>query len=66
MPGYFRCLMLLGLLLQVATLAAFAQTDSNFAEQVKAIQDNPKFKTASDYIEGNRAEICASGLKSPR
>lgn len=58
--------MLLGLLLQVATLAAFAQTDSNFAEQVKAIQDNPKFKTASDYIEGNRAEICASGLKSPR
>jgi acetylornithine deacetylase/succinyl-diaminopimelate desuccinylase-like protein len=45
------------LLLLVATLPAFAQTDPIFAEQVKTIQDNPKFKTASDYIEGNRAEI---------
>jgi tripeptide aminopeptidase len=53
----FRRLLLLGLLLQVASLAAFAQTDLIFAEQVKAIQNNPKFKTASDYIESSRAEI---------
>ncbi|HYJ88124.1 MAG TPA: M20/M25/M40 family metallo-hydrolase [Pyrinomonadaceae bacterium] len=57
MPGYFRRLLLLAVLLMVAVLPAFAQTDSIIAEQVKAIQDNPKFKTASDYIEGNRAEI---------
>lgn len=57
MPGYFRCLMLLGLLLQLATPPALAQTDSKFVEQVKSIHDSPKFKIASDYIEGNRADI---------
>src|SRR5688572_1907947 len=57
MPRAFRCLMLLGLLLQVFILPSVAQTDSKIAEQVKAIQENPKFKTASDYLDDSRAEI---------
>ncbi len=57
MPGYFRCLVLLGFLLQTAALPPVAQTISPLAEQVKTIQENAKFKAAVDYIDGNRAEI---------
>ena len=57
MFGHFRYLMPLGLLLLVASVPAIAQTNSPFADQVKAIQENPKFKTASDHIDRSRAEI---------
>jgi tripeptide aminopeptidase len=57
MPGYLRRLVLLGLLLQTGTLPSFAQTSSPFAEQVKAIQENPKFTAATEYIDSNHAEI---------
>ena len=57
MPGYFRRLLLLEVLLLFAVIPAMAQTNSKIDEQVKAIQDNPKFKTASDYIDRSRDEI---------
>jgi tripeptide aminopeptidase len=40
-----------------AWLTAFAQTPSQFAEQVKEIQNNLKVKAAYEYIDRNRAGI---------
>ena len=57
MPGPFRCPMLMGLMLQIATLHALAQTDSPYATHVTAIQDNPRVTAANDYIDKNREDI---------
>jgi len=40
-----------------AGLTAFAQAPSQFAEQVKEIQNNSKVKAANDYIDRNREGI---------
>ena len=40
-----------------AWLTAFGQSPSQFAEQVKEIQNNSKVKTANEYIDRNRAGI---------
>lgn len=57
MPGFFRLLLLSGLLWQTATLPVFAQSGSPLMERVKSIQDNSKVKAANDHIEKNRAAI---------
>src|SRR5882724_2686421 len=40
-----------------AWLAAFGQSPSQFAEQVKEIQNNSRVKAANEYIDRNRAGI---------
>lgn len=57
MPRLLGSLVLIAFLLQTAILPSFAQTTSPFTEQVKAIQEHPKFRAASDHIDRNRAEI---------
>ncbi len=56
MPVVFRFL-LSCLLLQIGPLTTLAQTANPFAIRVKAIQDNPKVRSANDYVEKNRDSI---------
>lgn len=37
--------------------AAFAQASSQFAEQIKTIQDNPKVRAANEYLDRNQQAI---------
>ncbi|MGI9065424.1 MAG: M20 family metallopeptidase [Pyrinomonadaceae bacterium] len=41
----------------LSALTAFAQTPSQFVEQVQAIQNNLKVKTANEYIDRNHSAI---------
>lgn len=52
-----RLIFLAALLALFSGLTAFGQTPSQFAEQVKEIQNNSKVKAANEYIDRNRAGI---------